>query len=376
MTRSNFGYIRKTILKTGKPSYNASFIHPETKKRISKTFRSKTQAQRWLKEINNDILTGNFKHQQPTEEQTTANTITVNDYAKTWMEALERRGISPNTKRSYLSNLRRYITPTPLGNKLISKLTKQDCVAWYADLPANKPGSRQNAYRTLLSLLRSAVENGIIETVPLAIKGAMAKKVSRDENRERVATPEQVREIAALMPPAMAIAVLIAGFMGLRYSEIAALRRKHVDFDSRQLKIRSGVKRTELGTLVEGPPKTARSVRNVPISDEMAKALKAHLNAHVKPGADSLLIYSRTDQNKFLSNNSLHLYYNRAVDAAGLPKFGFHQLRATCATLLMRVGATPAEIQAILGHSDWATSQLYQRAPKERLSEVMDRINQ
>lgn len=64
------------------------------------------------------------------------------------------------------------------------------------------------------------------------IKGATSKKRVRDEDRERVASDEQVEQIAGAMPGRLAIMIYLAAWAGLRYGEIAALRRRHIDLKS------------------------------------------------------------------------------------------------------------------------------------------------
>ena len=167
--------------------------------------------------------------------------------------------------------------------------------------------------------------------------------------------------------------IYLAAWAGLRYGEIAALRRRHIDLKERRIMVRGAVKRSETGALMEGVPKTATGRRDVPISDPLAARLKDHLAKYVGKSQDALIVYSSAGT--FLSNKTLHNSYNPAVTAAGLPGFNFHQLRATCATMLARAGATEAEIQAILGHSTWSMSQIYQRATRERLVEVVNRMH-
>lgn len=370
MSKRAFGNIRKRETKTG-VSYIASYEIPGTnRKRRSKTFRAKTQAAKWLKETEHALLTG--QNPAPAPSHPTDKSLTVKELADQWVAHLEARNVSPNTMRSYLSVLRCHILPQ-LAALPLRDLDAKRCRIWWEGLETVKPGARQNAYRVLSALLNYAVDLELIGACPLKIKNALKREYDpdRDVKRERVASCGQVEQIARLMPARLRICVYLAAYGGLRYSEIAALRRKHIDLEAGLLRVRAGVKRKPNGGLVEGPPKSALSVRDIPLSPLLSDRLRQHLCEHVGVGADSLVVHSSSGADRFLSNKSLHHVFDPAVAMVGLEGFWFHQLRATCATRLMRLGATPVEVQKILGHSNWATSILYQRAPTERLKQLM-----
>jgi site-specific recombinase XerD len=54
-----------------------------------------------------------------------------------------------------------------------------------------------------------------------------------------------------------------------------------------------------------------------------------------------------------LSARNLQRHFKGVLKRAGLPKsFRFHDLRHTCATLLLRQGVNPKFVQELLGHAD------------------------
>ncbi len=61
--------------------------------------------------------------------------------------------------------------------------------------------------------------------------------------------------------------------------------------------------------------------------------------------------------------------------AAGRDDLRWHDLRHTGATLAAQAGATTAELQARLGHSTAAASQLYQHAAKGRDRAIADQLS-
>ena len=362
-----FGYIRTRKRENGN-SYQASYIDPATGTRRTKTFRAKKDATAYLAKTALKIDAGESPNAPKPRK-----VPTVKEWGEEWQKRLKDSGASPNTLRSYKSHLKRYTYPA-FETRAVNSSSRAEAIDLYYATAPDKPGARKNAYTTFSALMGAAVESELIDTNPVRVKGAAAKKRVRDENRERVATDDQVEEIAGAMPGRLAITIYLAAWAGLRYGEIAALHRRHIDLKNRRVLVRGTVKRGENGGLIEGVPKSALGRRDVPISDALAGKLKDHLARYVGKSQDSLLVYSRAGT--FLSNKTLHFSYNPAVTAAGLPGFNFHQLRATCATMLARAGATEAEIQAILGHSTWSMSQIYQRATRERLVAVVNKMHE
>ncbi|MBD3689889.1 site-specific integrase [Nanchangia anserum] len=363
-----------SIVATRQGRYEASHADPERPgKRRYKTFTRKRDAESWL--AAQRVLIERGEWQAPGKPAKNRR-VSVLEYSKQWLNDLEAAGRSANTLRTYGTLLRVHILPT-FGDTALKAVNEDDIRAWLQSFPRERARTRVNAYNVFRSLLSAAVDAGLLERVPRPVKGATAAPPLNEDARaarERIASPEQVDAIAARMPDRLAIAVYLAAWCGLRYGEVAGLERRDVDMAAGVVKVRRAVKRDPRGALVVGPPKSERSRRDVPIPPRIRDTLAAHMSQHVGQGARALVVSSATGTH--LSNRTLLHAYRPAVDAvAGLKGFGFHQLRATCASQLMATGATPVEIMAILGHSDWSTSLLYQRTPRERLAAAMERLS-
>ena len=100
-----------------------------------------------------------------------------------------------------------------------------------------------------------------VDKNPCRIKGAA------NVERARAIHPTTLAELAAIteeMPARYRAAVLIAAWCGLRFGEIAQLRRKDVDLDRARLRVRRAVTHVDGADLV-GAPKTEAGVRDVAI---------------------------------------------------------------------------------------------------------------
>ena len=82
--------------------------------------------------------------------------------------------------------------------------------------------------------------------------------------------------------------VLLAAWCGLRFGELAELRRSDVDLKDGVLHIRRAVVRVD-GEVIVGTPKTDAGIRDVAIPPHLLPAVKEHLQQHAEPGRDGLL---------------------------------------------------------------------------------------
>ena len=91
-------------------------------------------------------------------------------------------------------------------------------------------------------------------------------------------------------------------------------------------------------------PKTARSNRGIKLPKIAAEALRRH------PRSSEWVFSSKNG-----TSLSVHNLHNRSwkplLKDAGLPPIRFHDLRHTCATLLLSKGVHPKLVQELLGHS-------------------------
>ena len=58
-----------------------------------------------------------------------------------------------------------------------------------------------------------------------------------------------------------------------------------------------------------------------------------------------------TSTGNYVSSRNVTRHFHSALDKAGLPRMRFHDLRHTCATLLLKENVHPKVVQEMLGHS-------------------------
>jgi integrase len=176
------------------------------------------------------------------------------------------------------------------------------------------------------------------------------------------------------MPEEYGAAVLIAAWAGLRFGELAELRRKDIDLAHTRLRIRRAVTHVD-GQAIVGPPKSEAGVRDVAIPPHLVPVIEQHLQEHVGAGREALLFPAPTGGH-LRSDGAVHRAFADAREAAGRPDLTVHGLRHTGATLAAATGASLAEIMRRLGHSTPVAAMRYQHATDDRDRAIADALSE
>ncbi|MGP9603722.1 tyrosine-type recombinase/integrase [Brachybacterium sp. AOP42-E1-35] len=225
------------------------------------------------------------------------------------------------------------------------------------------------AYRLLHAVLARAVDDGLIAANPARVKGAATV-----EHPERLPlTPEQVSALAEAIAPRYRAAVLVAAWSGLRPGEVFALRRGDVAPDSATVTVRRTLLEIPGEPLRLSAPKTRAGRRTVSLPASVAETLAEHLETYTGPDAEAL-VFGRADGLPLRSGDRARAL-RPAREAIGRPDVTWHHLRHTGATLAAQAGATSAELQRRIGHSDPRAAAIYQHAGAERDRWIADRLD-
>jgi integrase len=144
---------------------------------------------------------------------------------------------------------------------------------------------------------------------------------------------------------------------GMRKGELCGLKWEDVDLVARRLAVKRTLIRASSEPIL-GPPKVGRS-RAVAISPQTASLLKRHrakqneLKLSLGDGyVDQDFVFAKENGGPLQINNFAQRSFARLIAKAGVPKIRFHDLRHTCATLLLSQEVNPKIVQERLGHSD------------------------
>jgi integrase len=145
---------------------------------------------------------------------------------------------------------------------------------------------------------------------------------------------------------------------GLRRGELLGLRWSDVDFTTGILSVRQTVQRVRhTGTVIVLPPRPRASERRIPLPADSLQVLREHRQRqelHRKTAGDrwqeSGLVFTNTIGGAS-DPGALNRNFAATCDLAGVRRVRFHDLRHTCATLLLDQGVELITISSLLGHA-------------------------
>jgi integrase len=356
--RRRFGSVRQ--LRSGQ--WQARYLGPDGIMRpADQTFPTKAAAERWLTRTEADILDGGWI-------DPAAGLVALGEYATTWIN--ERPNLRPKTVRLYRYLLRCHLVPL-LGSRAVAEIKEPHVRHWRKSLldSGTSPITAAKAYRLLKAIMNTAVDDGLIRRNPCRIKGA-----GQEKSPERpVLTVRQVFHLAGVVDPRYRVLILLAVFAGLRWGELAALRRKDIDLSACTVSVVRTLTQLSGGGRVFGPPKSDAGQRTVAFPDLIVDDLTWHLGRFALPGDDALVFTSPTgvllDYDSFRRR-----VWMKATEAAGLREVHFHDLRHTGNMLTAEAGATLRELMDRMGHSSTRAALVYLHATSQRQRTIADAV--
>ena len=280
--------------------------------------------------------------------------------------ALER-GLAAHTLDAYGRDLARFLRHAAgQGIERVSQLERRHVTSFLEALAAEGLGARSRSRMLVATrrFVRFLVASGRLghdpsEGVEGPRLGRALPKLLRPEESAALLAAASGEEPLALRDRAM-LEVLYGG--GLRVSELVELPRSALD-------VRAGVLR------VFGK---GRRERIVPLGEPALAAVARYLEA----GRGELARRARRPSEAlFLSRRGAPMsrqnFFERIRQyalAAGIPRerVSPHVLRHAFATDLLEGGADLRAVQAMLGHADLATTQIYTHVSRKRLRELVD----
>src|SRR5215467_6509182 len=316
------------------------------------TFATKTGAERWLSLTEAEIVRDDWIDPG-------AGRVPFIRYAQSWVA--ERPNLRPKTLQLYKGLVRLHMTPA-LASLTVQEITEPRVRRWRKGLLDAGVGevTVAKAYRLLKAIMNTAVDDGMIRRNPCRIKGA-----GQEKSPERpVLTIRQVFDLADAIESRYRVLILLAVFGSLRWGELAALRRHHIDLPSGTLSVKVAVVELIDGSFVTGPPKSEAGKRAVAVPPFLLPEIAAHLEQFTPPGADSLVFVG--PKNAQLRRSNFTRTWQQATESAGLTGFHFHDLRHTGNHITGTTGASLRELMGRMGHSTTRAALIYQHRTTER----------
>jgi integrase len=304
---------------------------------------------------------------------------TVERYAAHWLDQVVAPRLRPATVSSYRETLRLHVVPE-LGRLRVSALSATHVRRLMALKSAAglSPRSVQIIHGTLRAMLAEALR----EEVVARNVAALVRPPALEREEVRPWSPEEAGRFLAESSGHRLYALFAVGVaLGLRKGELLALRWSDVDLDAGMVRVRRNVQRLPQG-LVFGPPKSARSRRSIPLPATSVRVLKAH---RAQQAAEALARRSKwvdlglvftSEVGTVIEPRNLSRVFDQLIEQAQVRRIRFHDLRHTCASLLLAQGVPPRVVMDVLGHSQLAiTTDLYSHVMPTALREAAAAID-
>lgn len=300
------------------------------------------------------------------DDQPLTDDILFSDFMIQWLEII-RPTVAIVTYAGYHNTVTKIIVPYFKGRTiLLSELKPTDIQTFYSEqLKRVTANSVIHYHANIHKALKYAVKVDLIANNP-------ADKIERPKKTRYQGSFFDSNEVEKLFQVArgthLEIPVFLGAFYGLRRSEVLGLKWDAIDFENNTITINHTVTSFNLEgkqmEIEQDTTKTKSSLRTLPLVPTFKERLLAIRDQQDENRRLCGRCYDRRyldyicvdEMGKRLSPNYLSAAFPRLLEVNGLRHIRFHDLRHSCASLLLANGVPMKQIQEWLGHSDFSTT--------------------
>jgi integrase len=353
-------------------AYVARYRAPDHTER-SRAFDRKVDAERFAADQESRRDSGTWTDPRRGRE-------TLGAFYDRWRGEAEARGKpAPSTLAKYRGIWDLYIAPS-LADRAVARITRKDVRDVVETASKRSPWQALEALKLVRMLLNRALDDELIGKNPAT--GIPVPET--DRARVRILKPWELEAVATKLPERWRAFVLLGAYASLRWSELVAVKRDHIDIEERTLRIDEKV--VEVGGRFEwGEPKTKESARTVHLPEVAVKPLARHL-LRFPPlrGTDEqqwqgLVFYG--ERRGPVRRHVFRPIWDRACRAAGLESIRLEWLRHTGASLAYAASKDMKAVASRLGHTstrmiDTIYVEVYSEVSKQLADAIDDLVRE
>lgn len=326
---------------------------------------NKKRAENFMMDVRRNFVPPNVQRIEEREAMQKGD-ILFTDFLLKWLR-VAKSTVKLTTYASYEMMATKIIIPYfQILNIKLKELTTEDIQDFYsAQLERVSANTVIHYHAVIHRALKYAVKIKTIQSNP-------AVNVERPRKEKFIGSFYDKKEINTLFDiiqgHPLEVAIKLAAFYGLRREEIIGLKWNAIDFENSTLTIQHTVTECNLnGKHIEVASDTAKtdsSLRTMPLVTNFREMLLAKKEkqehyrklcgrSYCKEYLDYIFVNEMGERWKprYLSDG-----FKRILEQNGLRRIRFHDLRHTCASLLLANNVPMKKIQEWLGHSDFSTT--------------------
>ena len=326
---------------------------------------NKKRAENFMMDVRRNFIPPNVQRIEEREAMQKGD-ILFTDFLLKWLR-VAKSTVKLTTYASYEMMATKIIIPYfQILNIKLKELTTEDIQDFYsAQLERVSANTVIHYHAVIHRALKYAVKIKTIQSNP-------AVNVERPRKEKFIGSFYDKKEINTLFDiiqgHPLEVAIKLAAFYGLRREEIIGLKWTAIDFENNTLTIQHTVTECNLdGKHIEVASDTAKtdsSLRTMPLVTNFRAMLLAKKEkqehyrklcgrSYCKEYLDYIFVNEMGERWKprYLSDG-----FKRILEQNGLRRIRFHDLRHTCASLLLANNVPMKKIQEWLGHSDFSTT--------------------
>ena len=298
---------------------------------------------------------------------------TINQITEEWKEE-KKKYVKKSTYAAYQLLIQNHIKPYFGDLYEVNEEKVQQFVFDKLDAGLSEKTIR-DIIIVLKMILKFGIKNGYLEYVQIDAKFP-SKQEKKDLDVLSKVDQKKFMEHLRINFTFKNLGIFICLSTGMRIGEICGLRWCDVDTAEGVIKVRHTLQRiyiiedeTRHTELLLDTPKTANSVRDIPMSSELLKMLKS-LNKVVNEN-----YYVISNDIKPIEPRTYRNYYKKLCKQLDIPELKFHGLRHSFATRCIESKADYKTVSVLLGHSNISTTlNLYVHPNKEQKKKTIDKM--